>query len=87
MFKKVKDMTKEECLKEILIWEKVLMVLWFTCLASFIVIGFGSIKYNIFKEGPILVTLVIPLIIFFGLIPAVNIINDVMRKEGLIKEE
>ena len=86
MFKKVSNMSKEECLKEVLLWSNIICITWFICLFSFIGISFLAILTNSFKDPIVLLIIFLPMVLFFGLLYPLDKINNIMRKEGLIDE-
>jgi len=86
MFKKVSNMSKGECLKEIVFWSDLITVVWVVCMFCFIFLAFGLIVLKAINEPPALILASIPLILIFGLIYPIDKINNIMRKEGLIDE-
>ena len=86
MFKKVSNMSKEECLKEIVLWSNIIGITWFACLFSFIGLAYLAILTNAFKDPIVLLIIFLPIGLFFGLLYPLDKINNIMRKEGLIDE-
>ena len=86
MFKKVSNISKEECLKEIVLWSNIIGITWFICLFSFIGLTYLLIILNLYTYPQALIIQSLPLILIFGLIYPLDIVNDIMRKEGLINE-
>ena len=86
MFKKVSNMSKEECLKEALLWSNIILITWFVGLFTFIGLSFLAIITYSFRDPIVLLILFLPIILFFGLIYPLDIVNNIMRIEGLINE-
>lgn len=86
MFKKVSNMSKEDCLREVLLWSNLISITWFLCLFSFIGLSLLALLTNSFKDPIVLLIILLPMVLFFGLLYPLDKINNIMRKEGLVNE-